>query len=102
MAGDPFKLFAEESDSKRETLKMVWPALYDVLAGPLAAAADKPWGCAYAAHVDPLTGQRVEYRPVVGRIWLNGPPACADCLVTLSSRPGGFPLTRVDPDKWRG
>jgi len=39
--------------------------------------------------------------PVVGRIQLNGTPACA-LHIKASDRPGGYPLERVDnPKEWR-
>ena len=46
----------------------------------LLDSAGKPaWKCALAAHRD-YQGRQLDTPPVVGRLWLNGPPACADCL----------------------
>lgn len=97
MAGDPFRIFAEESESRRETIKLVWPELYQALARP--AGAKPTWGCALSDHGDPPGGRR-SYHPVAGRIWLNGPPACGPCLNRLSDRPDGYPLDRIDPREW--
>lgn len=96
MAGDPFAVFAQETESKRETLKLVWPDLYNSLFRP---AAEHPgWGCAFSDHGP---AERRTYVPVAGRIWLNGPPACAECIARKSKRPGGYPLELVDPQRWR-
>jgi hypothetical protein len=95
--GDPFKIFAEEAEFRRETLKTIWPDLYRALARP---STGKPaWKCALAAHRD-YQGRQLDTPPVVGRLWLNGPPACADCLARASARPGGYPLDRINPKDW--
>lgn len=93
---DPFRIFREETESKRETLKLVWADLYDALAQ--LDKAKPAWGCALAVHDRPGDGR--EYRPVAGRMWLNGIPACVDCLAAGSDRPGGYPLERTDPRSW--
>lgn len=94
---DPFAVFDQESESRRETLKMLWPDLYASLARPKAGR--PAWGCAFAEHVN---GERRTYAPVVGRLWLNGPPGCRECIDRKSKRPGGYPLELVaDPVKWR-
>lgn len=96
--GDPFVIFKEADEWRRETIKTIWPDLYVALA---QLSAGKPaWGCALAAHYDPIAGKRAERAPVVGRIWLNGTPACAGCLAALSDRPGGYPLDRLNPKDW--
>lgn len=84
MPGDPYRIFREESQSKRETLKLLWPELYDALMPP--ATARYAWNCA-------LHGDR-QGPPVVGRLWRNGTPACAACIRRACDKPGGYPLER--------
>lgn len=90
MSGDPFAIFANESESKRELIKTLWPELYTCL-----ARLDEPrraWGCAQLGHEQ-------RYAEAVGRLWLNGPPACAEHL-KASKRPGGFPMKLINPKEW--
>jgi hypothetical protein len=100
MAGDPYRIFREEDEYKRQSLQTIWPSLYDAL-----AQLDVPrptWGCSLSVHYDPIAGRIVEEKPVAGRLWLNGPPACVDCLASSCKRPGGYPLERVDnPRDWK-
>lgn len=98
MPGDPCKVFREGEEYRREAVKTIWPDLYEAL-----AQLDVPrraWGCALSPHV---RGEQREYAPVVGRIWLNGPPACAACLARSSDRPGGYPLDMIEKTRdWQG
>lgn len=95
MGADPFKVFREGEQYRRETIHTIWPELYDAL-----AQLDKPkaaWGCALVGHG---TGAERQFVPVVGRIQLNGTPAC-ELHLSASDRPGGYPLQMVDdPRKW--
>lgn len=94
---DPVRIFLDAEPWRRESLKSVWPDLYDALAPP--AADRKAWGCGF--HFGEGERGIALHHPVVGRIWLNGPPACAECIKTKSRRKGGYPLDRVDPREWR-
>ncbi len=99
MAGDAYKTFREEAEWRREAVKTIWPELYADLAQ--LDTPRKAWGCALGAHLRDNGGRR--YEPVVGRIWLNGPPACGSCLAKSSDRPGGYPLDLVDNTRdWQG
>ena len=96
--GDPYKTFREEAEWRRESLKTIWPELYADLAQ--LGQPRKAWGCAMAPHIR-VDGTR-DYVPVVGRVWLNGPPACRGCLDRSGcKRPGGFPLELKDPREWK-
>ena len=96
MSADPYKVFREGEQYRREAINTLWPELYEAL-----AQLDMPkpaWGCALIGHG---TGEQRQYVPVVGRIQLNGTPACAIHLAA-SDRPGGYPLEMVqDTRKWR-
>jgi len=95
--GDPVRIFLEAEEWRRESLKSVWPELYRALA---PEPADKrPWGCGFHFRDNP--NGRTPYHPVVGRIWLNGPPACGECIKIKSKRKGGYPLELTDPREWR-
>jgi hypothetical protein len=87
--GDPFALFAADDGGLQEALRIVWPALYSVLARTDEPASERAIRCAAAkAHsID-------TFRPAVGRLIFDGPPACAECVTKAARRPGGFPLTR--------
>lgn len=94
MGSDDAKaVYAGGEDWRKQALSKMWPGLHEVLAG--LAAPKRVWGCAMGDHSD-----KREYVPVVGRLWLNGPPACAEHLKG-SKRPGGFPLDRINPADWR-
>lgn len=96
MSGDPYKVFREGEQFRREAIGKLWPELYEAL-----AQLDMPkpaWGCALVGHG---TGENRQYVPVVGRLHLNGTPACAIHL-EASDRPGGYPLEMVpNTKKWR-
>lgn len=96
MSGDAYKVFREGEAYRREAIQTIWPELYDAL-----ARLDMPkpaLGCALVGHG---TGEDRQYVPVVGRLHLNGTPACAIHL-QASDRPGGYPLERVkNPAQWR-
>ena len=93
--GDPFAVYREGEEWRRVALEKTWPGLHEVLAG---LDAPKPaWGCAFHGHGE---GPYRKYEPVVGRMWLNGPPACAEHL-KASKREGGYPLERIDPREWK-
>jgi hypothetical protein len=96
VAGDPYKVFREGEQYRREAINTIWPELYEAL-----AQLDMPkpaWGCALMGHGE---GEDRQYVPVVGRIQLNGTPACAVHL-QVSDRPGGYPLEMVpDTRKWK-
>jgi hypothetical protein len=99
MIGDPFAIFVEAAEWRRESLKSVWPDLYKALAPD--PADKRPWGCGFVhPGDDPLAGRK-SYHPVAGRLWLNGPPACGECIKTKSKRKGGYPLELTDPREWR-
>lgn len=89
--GDPFRVFVEAAEWRRESLKSVWPELYQALAPD--PADKRPWGCGFHGLDGP-------YHPVAGRLWLNGPPACGECLKSKSQRKGGYPLDLIDPKEW--
>lgn len=96
MPGDPFKVFAEGEPFRRESLKAIWPELYKVLMPPEGSR--KPVGCPLTGHG---TGDDRQFVPVVGRLHLNGTPAC-ELHLRSSDRPGGYPLDLVDnPAQWR-
>lgn len=74
MSGDPFRIFREDP-SRAETLKILWPALYDCLAEIKAGGKADNLRCVLGVH--PL-GQGP---PAVARIVDRyGPPACRGCL----------------------
>lgn len=95
--GDPVTIFREGEAYRREAIKSIWPELYAAL---MPAGPRRQWGCALAPHL--RGAEPREYVPVAGRIWLNGPPACASCLARSSDRPGGYPLDMIEnPREWR-
>lgn len=96
MPGDPMAVFAQNPD-KHETLQMIWPELYDALYVPPEGR--RAWGCGFHRGAD---GEPGPYFPVVARIWLNGPPACRECVAGKSDTPGGYPLKLIDPFSWKG
>lgn len=95
MADDPFRVFREGEEFRRECLSKIWPDLYDALAR--IGEPQRAWGCALQGHGD---GDNRQYVPVVGRLHLNGTPAC-ELHLRSSDRPGGYPLERQNPRKWR-
>lgn len=94
MPSDPFKVFREGSAQQRENIKMIWPDLYQALALP---AGSKPnVTCAVCSG-----GPEHKRMPAVGRLTLNGTPACRDCINAISQRAGGYPLELIDPREWK-
>lgn len=87
--GDPYVIFREALASKRDILKTLWPDLYAALALP---GEPRPTVCAAALHDYPIP-------PAVGRMSLNGHPACVACLARCP-RPGGYPLKLIDRREW--
>jgi hypothetical protein len=84
---DPWRIFRNDP-SRAETLKILWPELYNSLADLDSGKPAQAIRCCLSpcAHL-PITA-----RPVaVGRIFDNGHPACAE-HITLANRPGGWPL----------
>jgi hypothetical protein len=88
--GDPFALFAAAGESKQETLKIVWPELYNLLAKLDGPVVERVVLCAIYKTHDIDDGRR----PAVARLTEGGPPACAECVAKAARRPGGFPLKR--------
>ena len=96
MPGDPFKVFAGDP-SRQESLKIVWPELYDTLAK--AGEQDGPIPCSLG-DCGVIDQPGVPRRKAVGRIYRNGTPACRH-HIALADRPGGWPLKRI-PDPAAG
>lgn len=88
---DPKSVFAEGSETMREVLKGIWPELYTALMPP--AGSGTVVGCVLGSCVDRPAATRPR---AVGRVSLNGPPACEE-HVAASRRPGGYPLALTDP-----
>lgn len=88
---DPWRIFKDEP-SRQETLKILWPALYDCLAELDNAGPARVLRCVLAAnHLDDA-----EAPLAVGRVGdAFGHPACQDCLTRIYG-PGntGWPLKR--------
>jgi hypothetical protein len=90
----PSRIFAEGGTSKQETLKMIWPELYEALAGIVAGQqSSRVLFCVLGD-----CGISKRGRIAVGRITRNGTPACAYCIGQMASRPGGWPLKLLGPD----
>ena len=92
---DPWQLFKADP-SRQETLKILWPALYDCLAQLDEAGPPRVIRC--AVHPDtPIGGAAWKARPhAVARLVDEfGPPACRGC-VNRTYAPGhpGWPLKR--------
>lgn len=85
---DPFRIFAA-GRSKQETLKVIWPALYECL-----ARLDKPSAPRVLHCVIGACSVAKPRRPALGRLTPNGHPACVEHLRTCE-RPGGWPLKRM-------
>lgn len=90
--GDPFRIFAE-GRSKQETLKMLWPELYECLAKLDVPQAERVIRCAVSTCGPGGTSLKVPGL-AVARLSAGGPPACAHHVLTLANRPGGWPLIR--------
>lgn len=81
------------SDRDRSNIRMIWADLASALdAARDAERQNRKTVCAIGAHPSPVDA--------VGRMTLNGHPACGDCL-KRSRRQGGYPLDRQDPAKWK-
>lgn len=92
MAGDPFLIF-RATPSRQETLKVIWPELYECLAGIGRHAEPRNLLCVIGDC--PVTTPR---RPAAGRLSPNGHPACAEHLKGAEIR-GGYPLKRITLDE---
>lgn len=91
MSSDPFQVFKADT-SRQETLKILWPELYECLA-ELDKAEPKVILC--ALHFARIGSDEWAARPpAVGRIsdaW--GPPACRDCITRIHGADhSGWPL----------
>jgi hypothetical protein len=90
---DPREIFKADP-SRQETLKILWPELYDALI-PRAVDGEPLIPCS-------LGDCGVIFQPgtprnkAVGRLYRNGTPACRH-HIHLADRPGGWPLKRL-PD----
>lgn len=87
---DPQQVYNEGNDKDRDRVRLIWPDL----AAALAAARDagieaRPTVCAFGHQAT-----------ATGRTTLNGHPGCPEHIKTQSTRPGGYPLERVDPREW--
>lgn len=98
MLDEAARVFAGETESKRDMLRAVWPELYNVLY-QATKTTERAWGCGFH-HGENADGS-TPYYPVMGRLWLNGPPACRGCLASRAERPGGYPMERIDPREWK-
>jgi len=97
VAGDPFRIFREAGSARQENLKILWPELYSALALP--AGSSKP-NINCVVHSTRYPGEH-EVLPAVGRLTLNGQPACRRCIEALSDRVSGYPLELTDPRTWK-
>ena len=83
---DAEAVFARGTDVNRNTLKMIWPELYDALAG-LGPGQNRVVLCAIGSCPN------TKPRPVaVARLTRMGHPACRAHVAKLADRPGGWPL----------
>lgn len=96
MPGDPFAIF-REGGSRRETLKVIWPELYECLAGIGAFAKPRNLYCVIG-ECSKAAKARAGV-PAAGRLTVNGHPACKHHLHALADIPGGWPLRRLDSDE---
>ena len=86
---DPFRIF-EAGRSKQETLKMLWPELYECLAKldvPRAAVVVR---CAVSTCAPGTRPGPAAF--ATARLTSGGAPACAHHVRLLADRPGGWPL----------
>lgn len=96
MTDDPIiRAYADTSQTKKDFLKSYVPEL-TLLLDRYVNDNRRPASCAVLA---PHAEDDIPM-PAIGRMTLNGTPACAGCLKT-SDRPGGYPLDLVDPRKWK-
>lgn len=91
---DPQAIYNHGDDRQRKNVGMIWPDLAAALEAARAGERqNRSTICAVGVHrPDPVNA--------TGRMTLNGHPACPDCL-KRSRRPGGYPLERQDPAKWK-
>lgn len=89
---DPLKIYAEESQTKRDNLRLIWPDLHAALEQRRVQRAAVQPQCAAAIHAGRTAA--------TGRVTLNGTPACSLHLRVWSDRVGGYPLEIVDPQTW--
>jgi hypothetical protein len=94
---------AEGSDSNLNILKQIWPELYDAIAGQ---GDGRGLRCAFTSMHD--AGDLEGWPLAVGRVPLNGRPACQSCVNAFLTRyelrqiPQGYPLEGVEhPTRWR-
>lgn len=92
MPGDPYKVFREASNQKREALKAFWAELYGVLMAAAVEHNSRPIKCPMCATRYPN-----EPAPIAGRLTRNGHPACRRCLDELADPPQGWPLRLLEP-----
>jgi hypothetical protein len=90
---DAERVFASATDSKRNAIKMIWPELYDALAGVETGRTSRFVTCVIGECPRKPAGER----PVaVARLTRHGHPACADHITRLADRSGGWPLPYKD------
>jgi hypothetical protein len=82
---DPWRIFKADP-SRAETLKILWPDLYNCLAELTGGGSGRVVRCALGQH-----GGRPGSPPAEARLFEGGPPACRDHLLS-ADRPGGWPL----------
>lgn len=86
----PEDIFRTGSEVKQSSIQMIWPELYDALAG-LAAGQNTVVGCVIGDC------PRTTPRPLaVARLTRMGHPACKAHVDRLADRPGGWPLPAAD------
>lgn len=86
---DPWRIFKADLN-RQNTLKVLWPDLYESLAGLDEAGPPRVLKCVLAAH--PLGGGPAAVARIVSDY---GPPACRTCIDSIHG-PGhaGWPLKR--------
>jgi hypothetical protein len=80
----------QDEPQKHDILEQLWPDLHWVLARQVNDNR-RPAPCAISGHTSTT--------PAVARATLNGTPVCREHL-RETDRPGGYPLTLVDPRTW--
>lgn len=94
MTDDPFRVYREAGEQKRQFLSSLWPELNDVLKRAMEDAKIEPPQCS-KLHLEVTPGAP---RPLsVGRESLNGHPVCQRHLGDRRA----YPLKRVDPRNWK-
>jgi hypothetical protein len=85
---DAQKVYAEDGDDRRrENLRLVWPDLHAALEAARSHDVGVRRTICALGHPQP-------YPEAVGRMTLNGTPAC-------SEHSPKYPLELVDPGKWK-